>query len=191
MRKIVFDIETKNAFQDVGKAEPELLDISLVGVYDSQTDSYSSYLEGDLPQLWPLIESADMLIGYNSDHFDIPLLNKYYPGDLRSIKSLDLLKEVRQALGRRLRLDSIAEGTLGENKSASGLQAIAWWKSGEIEKIREYCLKDVEITKKVYDYARANNMLKYKDLNTIRELRIDASKWEEKEDASLTHTLPF
>jgi len=191
MRKIVFDIETKNAFQDVGRAEPELLDISLVGIYDSRTDSYSSYLEADFPKLWPIIEAADMLIGYNSNHFDIPLLNKYYPGDLTRIKSLDILKEVKNALGRRLRLDAIAEGTLGTNKSASGLQAIQWWKSGEIEKIREYCLKDVKITKEVYDYAREHNCLKYKDLNTVREIKLDASKWEEKEDTSLTHTLPF
>ena len=45
MRKIVFDIETKNFFHDVGKNDPTLLDIALVAVYDSETDSYSSYLE--------------------------------------------------------------------------------------------------------------------------------------------------
>ena len=92
MRKIVFDIETKNLFQDVGKNDPVLLDLSLVGVYDGDTDEYSSYLEEELPKLWPLIEKADMLIGYNSDHFDIPLLNKYYPGELTHIKSLDIMK---------------------------------------------------------------------------------------------------
>jgi hypothetical protein len=67
MRKIVFDIETKNIFQDVGKNDPTLLDLSLVGVYDSETNKYTSYLEDELNQLWPIIEKADVLIGYNSD----------------------------------------------------------------------------------------------------------------------------
>src|SRR3989344_8631018 len=99
MRKIVFDIETKNFFNDVGKNDPSLLDIALVAIHDSLTDSYSSYLEEDLIKLWPIIEHSDMLIGFNSDHFDIPLLNKYYPGDLTKIKSLDILREIRNSYG--------------------------------------------------------------------------------------------
>jgi len=193
MKKIFFDIETKNLFRDVGRADPTLLDISVVGVYDSSTNAYRAYLENELPALWPVIESADMLIGYNSDHFDIPLLNKYYPGDLTKIKSLDLLKEIRKVLGRRLRLDAVAEATLGVGKSGSGLDAIVWWREGEVEKVKQYCLDDVRITKDVYDYARTYNMLKYKDLNDIREIKLNTALWEEKEDghSPMTHTLPF
>ncbi len=192
MRKIVFDIETKNVFQDVGKNDPSLLDLSLVGVYDSETNKYTSYLEEELNQLWPIIEKADMLIGYNSDHFDIPLLNKYYPGDLTKIKSLDILKEIKDASGRRFKLDHIAEGTLGINKSGHGLQAITWWKQGEIEKIRQYCLDDVKITKKIYDYALKHGKLKYKDGAKTVSIPLDTSHWETiSEEVSLTHTLPF
>ncbi len=191
MRKIVFDIETKNLFADVGKADPALLDIAIVCVWDSETDSYSSYLEEELPKLWPLIEGADMLIGYNSDHFDIPLLNKYYPGDLTKIKSLDILKEIKNSLGRRLRLDSIAEATLGEGKTADGLQGVQWWREGKIDKVREYCLHDVKITKEVYEFARKHNKLYFKELNNKREIPLDTSKWEEEGDSAMTFTLPF
>ncbi|MBA3550799.1 ribonuclease H-like domain-containing protein [Patescibacteria group bacterium] len=191
MRKIVFDIETKNTFQDVGKNDPTLLDLSLVGVWDSETNKYTTYLENELNQLWPIIEHADILIGYNSDHFDIPLLNKYYPGDLTKIKSVDLLKEIRNSLGRRLKLDHIAEGTLGINKSGHGLQAITWWKQGEIEKIKEYCLDDVKITKKLYDYALKHGKLKYKDGEKNVSIPLNTSTWDILEENSLTHTLPF
>jgi DEAD/DEAH box helicase domain-containing protein len=141
--------------------------------------------------LWPIIEKADVLIGYNSDHFDIPLLNKYYPGDLTTIKSVDLMKEIQKSLGRRMKLDSIAEGTLGINKSGHGLQAITWWKQGEIEKIREYCLDDVKITKKVYDYALKNGKVKYKDAGKTISVPLDTSTWEIPSENSMTHTLPF
>ncbi|MBI2065729.1 MAG: hypothetical protein HYT68_01530 [Candidatus Zambryskibacteria bacterium] len=114
MRKIVFDTETKNFFPDVGKHDPALLDIALVAIYDSETDSYSSYLEEEFNRLWPLLEHADMLIGFTSDHFDIPLLNKYYPGDLTKIKSLDILTEIKKSYGRRMRLEQLAEGTLSK-----------------------------------------------------------------------------
>lgn len=191
MRKIVFDIETRNVFQDVGKNDPSLLDISLVGVWDSETNAYTSYLQEELKDLWPLIEKADVLIGYNSDHFDIPLLNKYYPGDLTQIKSIDLMKEIQKSLGRRMKLDHIAEGTLGVNKSGHGLQAITWWKQGEIEKIRQYCLDDVKITKKVYDYALKNGKVKYKDGGKTVSIPIDTTGWETPIENSMTHTLPF
>lgn len=191
MRKIVLDLETKNVFADVGKNDPTLLDVSLVGVYDSETDSYESYLEEELPWLWPVLERADLLIGFNSNHFDIPLLNKYYPGDLLAIPSLDLLAEIKNVLGRRVSLQSVAEATLGKQKSGHGLQAIEWWKNGEIEKLRMYCLDDVKITKELYEHARTNGVLRYKDYSDIREVRLDTSQWEKAGKRGMTYSLPF
>ncbi|MCH8187255.1 MAG: ribonuclease H-like domain-containing protein, partial [Proteobacteria bacterium] len=170
---------------------PLTLDLSVVCIYDSETDSYDTFFEEELPRLWPILEKTDMLIGYNSDHFDIPLLNKYYPGDLMHIKSLDLLKEIKQSLGKRLKLDSIAKATLGKGKSAHGLQAVEWWKNGEVEKVKQYCLEDVKITKELYDYAKEHGILKYRDFDQIREVKLDTSAWEQQEKSSLTHTLPF
>lgn len=188
---LIFDIETQNTFSEVGANDPVLLSISLLVVYNSATDSYESYLEDELHKLWPTIEHTDMLVGYNSNHFDIPLLNKYYPGDLRAIKSLDLMVEIQNALGRRLRLDDVASATLGAKKSGHGLDAIRWWRAGEIEKIRKYCQKDVELTKRLFDHMREHKSVKFKDLNKMRELTIDTSTWMEKDDGALTHTLGF
>jgi len=191
MRKIVFDIGTKNFFSDVGKNDPTLLDISIVAIHDSETDKYSSFLVDELHLLWPILEHADMLIGFNSDHFDIPLLNKYYPGDLTKFKSLDILKEIYAAFGRRMKLDQIAEGTLGKNKIGHGIEAVDWWKTGEIDKIREYCIDDVRLTKEIYDYAMANNKLLFKEGGKINEIKLDTSKWETPSEHKVTFTLPF
>lgn len=191
MRKIVFDIETKNTFTEVGSNNSADLDLSLIGIYDSETDEYSSYLEDELPKLWPILEQADMLIGYNSEHFDLPLLNKYYAGDLSQIQHLDIMVKVRESFGRRPKLDNLAAGTLGINKSGHGLQAITWWKQGEIEKIRKYCLDDVKITKQIYDYAREKNKLILKEAGKSVEIKLDTSDWETKEDTGMTPTLGF
>ena len=191
MRKIVFDVETSNLFQDVGSSNPADLSISLLAIYDSLEDKYSSFIESEFPSLWPILEKADLLIGYNSNHFDIPLLNKYYSGDLTKIKSIDLLEEIRKVIGRRVRLDQVAQGTLEISKSGHGLQALEWWKKGEIEKVRAYCIDDVKITKELYDYALKNGKLFYKEGPAKLEVKIDTRLWEQVEKTAFTQSLPF
>jgi DEAD/DEAH box helicase domain-containing protein len=191
MRRITFDLETKNFFHDVGSNDPTDLDISVICIHDSLDDQYQSFLEADFNRLWPILEQADMFITWNGDHFDIPLLNKYYPGDLTKIKSLDLMKEVQKSLGRRLKLDTVAEATLNRNKSGHGVEAVEWWQKGEIDKLIQYCTEDVRITKEIYDYAVANRHLKYKDLGAIKEINLDTASWDVPLVHAMTYTLPF
>ena len=191
MRYIVFDHETQNTFEEVGSNESSALDISVASLYDSQTDKYTTVAIDELDTIWPIIEEADALVGYNSNHFDIPLLNKYYPGDLTNLKSIDLLESIRLSLGRRLRLDGVAEATIGAKKSANGLQAVRWWKEGKIDEIKKYCEQDVRVTKKVFDYALKHGHVKFKDGGKKREIPLDTSTWMIKENNAMTHTLLF
>ena len=191
MRKITFDLETKNFFQDVGSNDPADLDISVVCIHDSADDQYKSFLENDFNKLWPILEQADMLITWNGDHFDIPILNKYYPGDLTHIKSLDLMKEAAKVLGRRLKLDTVGEATLGINKTGHGAEAVEMWNKGEIDKLIAYCTNDVKMTKEIYDYAINNSKLKYKEFGAIKELKLNTTTWEVPESSAMTFTLPF
>lgn len=191
MRAITFDIETKNFFQDVGSNDPTALDISVVCIHDSATGEYTSYFEQDFKKLWPILEQSDMLITWNGDHFDIPLLNKYYPGDLKKIKSLDLMKEVQKVLGRRLKLDGVGEATLNRNKSGHGIEAVEWWRNGELDKLVKYCIDDVKLTRELYDYALTNGHLKYKELGEVKSIKLDTSAWNEAESGAMTYTLPF
>ena len=113
MRVVTFDIETADWFGEIDSSNPADLTVALVGVHDSETDAYTSYIVSELPELWKILEHTDVLVGYNSNHFDIPLLNKYYPGDLTHIQSVDLMFEIYKRLGRRLKLDAVAEAKLG------------------------------------------------------------------------------
>lgn len=192
MRAVTFDIETANAFPNLARADQARMEISVVGVHDSETGELTSYVKEEFTKLWPIIERAELLIGFNSDSFDIPILNRYYPGDLTKIPSLDLLTEVYNALGRRVRLQSLAEATLGVGKSGNGLEAIEWWKNGEVDKVRQYCMDDVKITRQLFDYALEHGKLKYKDLGGPREFKLDTKHWKKSSGpASITHTLPF
>jgi len=191
MRYVVFDLETQNTFADVGSNDPRDLSISVGSVYDSETDAYTTVAIDELHLLWPIIEKADALVGYNSNHFDIPLLNKYYPGDITHIKSIDLLESIRESLGRRLRLDSVAQATVGAKKSANGLQAIKWWREGDIESIKKYCEQDVKVTKEVFEYALEHKKVLYKDGMRKKEILLNTSDWQPHTESIMTNSLPF
>lgn len=191
MNYVVFDLETQNIFQDVNSNDPTDLDISVATFYESDTDKYTTVTIDDLESVWPILERADALVGYNSNHFDIPLLNKYYPGDLTQIKSIDLLEYIKESLGRRLRLDSVASATVGAKKSADGLAAVRWWREGKVKEIMKYCEQDVKVTKKVFDYAMEHGHVKFKDGHRKKEIPLDTSSWTEKVEVSMTHSLLF
>jgi DEAD/DEAH box helicase domain-containing protein len=188
MRKIIFDIETDGIITNVGSKEV-FPNMYVVCIYDSETDKFTSYKQEELKNLWPILEKADLLIGYNSDSFDIRILNRYYSGDLTKIASLDLLSEIKNSLGHRIKLDSVAEATLGRKKTGHGTLAMDWWKQGKFEDVINYCIEDVRITKDIYEYALKQGHLKYKDGNAIKEIKLDTSKWDKKANQAITHTL--
>jgi len=159
MSEIVFDIETIGDITDFDN-----LKMTVVSIYDYSTDSYQSFIESELKQLWPLFEKTERIIGFNSEHFDVPILNKYYAGDLFKIPHLDILKVIKESSGSRYKLNDIAKATLQIEKSADGLQAMEWWKEGKIDEIKKYCEQDVKVTKEIYEYGRKNKMLYYPSL---------------------------
>lgn len=176
-KEVVFDIETQSA----AGADFKDMRISVVGVYFYETDEYQCFEEKEFPQLWKRLEKSDRLIGYNSRYFDTPILNNYYPGDLNRFSQLDMLEQIHKALGFRLKLDDVAAATVGVRKSGHGLQAVEWWKQGEIQKIKDYCLQDVKVTKAVYEYGLKYGALAYEDrLGGRKAIPVDFSR---KEDA--------
>lgn len=191
MRVITFDIESVSDSAVHGHIDVNEQELTVVAIHDSLTGEYSSYFKEDLPKLWPILERADMLIGFNSDTFDIPLLNRYYPGNLSHVRSLDLMSEVQKVLGRRIRLQSLAEATLGRGKTGGGMKASEWWKEGKKDEVAKYCIEDVRITRDLYDYALAHGVLKYKDLLDMRDIKLDTSHWETPTEVvpAMTHTL--
>lgn len=191
-KEIVLDIETQNSFADVGGLFHDKLKISLIGVYFFETGEYRAYLEPELPELWPKLERADRIIGYNTKGFDYPVMNAYYPGDLAAFPSLDLLEEISNDLGFRVKLDDVAAATLGYGKSGHGLQAIEFFRKGEIDKLRDYCLMDVKITKEVYEYGKAHGELFYFDRSGVKKpVKVNFLMPEAPARPAINLTMPF
>ena len=189
--EVVLDIETQNTFQEVGGYFTDKLKISIVVAYYYETDTYEAYEEHELGTLFQKLEKSGRIIGYNSKGFDLPVMNNYYAGNFLDFVNLDILEEIHKALGFRLKLDDVAAATVGHRKSGHGLQAVEWWKQGEIQKIKDYCQQDVKVTKDVYEYGVKYGALAYEDrLGGRRAIPVDFSEKAE-EKASINLSMGF
>ena len=197
--EVVYDIETKNFFNDTDLRNPEDLGISVVSAYRREMDDDLREVSGEMKSfwtpealtvvgadefifdhMWEWFEEADRIIGYNSFGFDNPAMNGIYEkGDFTKLKHFDVLDEIRKSFGHRVKLDSVAKETLGQGKIAGGADAVVWWAKGDPESLanlKKYCEMDVEVTKGVYDFGLKNKKLKFKDRwNELREIEVDFS----------------
>ena len=173
LKKIVLDLETQKSFQDVGgRGKNHLLKVSVACIYDYSTEKYSSFEEHELNRLAPILQTADQIIGYNIKDFDFEVLQPYLNFNIQQIPYLDLLEEIEKVLKHRIKLEVVAQGTLGSGKSGSGLEAILYFQNGRMDLLKKYCLDDVKITKQIYDYVLRNNKVLYKDFFKTKEVGI-------------------
>ncbi|MCD4750943.1 MAG: ribonuclease H-like domain-containing protein [Thermoanaerobaculales bacterium] len=156
-RVVVFDLETQRSFDEVGgRTQMHRLGVSVGVAYRYDTDEYLVVNEETLDQLIDLLFQAELVVGYNIKGFDYEVLRGYSDLDFGGLPTHDLMFDLEKRLGFRPKLESVASATLGTGKSADGLQALEWWRQGEIDKIAQYCREDVRITKELYDFGKRN-----------------------------------
>lgn len=185
LNKIVLDLETQKEFAEVGgRGKPHLLKVSVAGVYSYRDGKYQIFEERELHRLGELISAADQLIGYNIRYFDLQVLKPYLNFAFEKIPVLDMLEEVDKALGHRISLEAIAQATLGTGKIGTGLNAVRLWRAGQLDELRKYCLRDVEITKDVYEYGKKHGKLLYRDFFETRSLTVLFPEAEARKDVA-------
>jgi len=159
---VYFDLETQKSADEVGGWNHiDLMGMSIGVTFSTERGDYRVYGEPEINALIEEIQKADLVVGFNQIRFDYKVLEGYSVFDFTQVPSLDMLVDLNEKLGHRLKLDSIAQATFGCEKTAEGLQAIEWYRQGKLLEIAEYCLYDVKITKMVHEYGRAHGHLHY------------------------------
>jgi DEAD/DEAH box helicase domain-containing protein len=176
---LVIDIETQRSFQEVGGYENlDKLGVSVACAYDSATKEFLTFRENELEKLFLLCEKR-LVVGYNIRGFDLPVLQAYWEKhghDWKTLDIFDIMYDLESLTRTRyLKLEYVARGTLGVGKMADGLQALAWWKEGKMDLIIEYCLKDVELTRDIFQYGRTHGFVKLQrtEDGTPQEVRVN------------------
>ncbi|MEE8433477.1 MAG: DEAD/DEAH box helicase [bacterium] len=182
-RTIFFDLETKFSADEVG-GWSNIMDMGMaVGViYDTIDGDFHVYLEHEMPALIAHLRNADLTVGFNHLDFDLrvvagsepteELRNRLYL-ELRGLTHFDILAELKKVLGHRLKLDSLVRPTLEEGKSADGLQSLQWYKEGRMDLIIDYCKQDVDVTRRLFEYALEHRHLLYDSRSGIKTVALD------------------
>lgn len=187
---IVLDLETKHTFREFD--DPKKLGISVCAIYDYADKSGRVFTEDELSELFPILERASYIVGYNIRTFDLPVLQAYYPGDITRLSMFDILDAIRDSIGRRIGLNDVAFATLAEKKTGHGLMAIDYYKEGRWDELKKYCLDDVMVTKKLFDYGIEKGEIFY--MNESGKVKIPVSWGSYMEDSGNNETaltLPF
>lgn len=170
---LVFDLETQKTFDEVGGREHlDRLLVSVAGVYSYQRNTFLTFTEKEIFRLLQLLEEASLIIGFNVKRFDYKVLEPYYHHrTLDHLPTLDILEEVVHRLGHRVRLQSLAQATLGRGKLGDGLDAIRFFRQGQMDKLRQYCLEDVTLTRDLFEFGKKHQKLYYYD--RTGQIRLD------------------
>ena len=173
---VYFDLETKHSADEVGGwSHIDKMGMSIGVTYSTARGGYKIYGEPEVEELIKELQRADLVVGFNHIRFDYRVLEGYSIFDFSQVPSLDMLVELDKILGHKLPLDSIAQATLGCEKTAEGLQAIDWFREGKMAEIAEYCLFDVKITKLVHEYGAAHGHLFYTNKYGKNKLKVEVN----------------
>lgn len=171
MNWITFDIETYSPSKS-DKINTSELRVSVIGAYISWIDKYVAFMEDDAKYFINLMKEADLIIGWNHEWFDLPVLQKYSDYNLKNLPSYDLMLEMEKVVGFKLKLDNVAKANLGEHKTDSYEQFKHYHWNKEWYKLIDYCMNDVRLTNQIFMKAVNEETIKYFDLHTIREVKV-------------------
>ncbi|MBW1909135.1 MAG: DEAD/DEAH box helicase [Deltaproteobacteria bacterium] len=172
-RLLILDLETQKSAQDVGGWQnTHLMRVSVAVIFDTAEERFHVFHEDKIEDLLDYLQKADLIIGFNIKKFDYRVLSAYTNNDLKALPTFDILEDIHNRLGFRLSLDHLATETLNRGKTADGLQALEWFRQGEMEKLIEYCRQDVIVTRDLFQYGLENGHLIYREKRSERRLRL-------------------
>jgi DEAD/DEAH box helicase domain-containing protein len=172
-RILVFDLETQKLAQDVGGWQNvHLMQVSVAVVFDTLKDRFHVYEESEVNALLDHLEKADLVVGFNVKRFDYRVLSAYTTKALSKLPTFDMLQDIYHRLGFRLSLDHLASETLNQGKTADGLQAVKWFREGNMEKLIDYCRNDVAVTKDLFFFGLEKGHLVYREKQQNERVRL-------------------
>lgn len=173
MQPMIYDIEIVNAIRPKNEADelPDIvycagwhdhanMGISTICAYDYATGRFRVFLNDNMDEFLELARQR-LMVGFNSIPFDDAVIMAEYGDDYQPARSYDILREVWAAagLGSQFKfpthagygLDAVARANHLQGKTGHGALAPVQWQRGELGSVIDYCLQDVDITRRLLD----------------------------------------
>lgn len=170
IKTLVYDCEILGDPTILGWENYEELGITVIGTWqDGQLIAYDMGDPFYLDIFQEAIYSAQKIIGFNNHQFDDPLLAAHGIEFPKNCKNIDILADIRELSGQPRRyvrgvtrrgydLNSVANANGLGQKSGSGAQAPTLWKAGKHQEVIDYCLNDVNLTRRIYEIMQRREL---------------------------------
>lgn len=166
-RIIFFDLETRLWAEDLDPEDPQhgwdLLregkgGASAIALYDTKMQFCYTYDDHCALDCAKHLEAADMVVGFRSEAFDIPVIEGLIGRKLRLKARYDIYEEMAQRNAERgivggkgdFTLDTVCKRNLGRGKIDHGKNARELARQGKFGRLFCYCLDDVHLTKDLF-----------------------------------------
>jgi DEAD/DEAH box helicase domain-containing protein len=176
---LVLDVETQYLSQEVpgGWSAVDKFRVAVVVSWDEK-NGMRHWFEEDCPRLLEELRNFSPIVTFNGENFDFKVLSAYGPVDFLYAKSTDMLPILSKKLGFRIKLETLAQATLGVGKTGSGTESVEWWRSGDPvqrQKVVDYCKKDVELTRDLYLFGKKHGYVIVEDFKSGGRRQIPVS----------------
>lgn len=160
---LVFDLETRLGPKDLQPNDEEAGwealrrgegGISAICVYDVDQKWLYIYDDQSIEKAVRHMESADVLVGYCTESFDIPCLEGALGRKMRIKQHYDIYTEIKVAnakkgiIGRKgdFTLGSVCQRCFGRGKTDHGGNVVELLRAGKVADVFNYCSQDVKLT---------------------------------------------
>jgi len=169
---IVFDCEIKHEIDGkiVTWATHHKMGVSVAVAHHYKTGDTKVYLDDNLTDLYTELNAADMVVGFNTLGFDVPLLNatrthshtgeEIIRPDVKLNNHYDMLYWSRRATGWNtsgrfpsgLKLDEHLKHMFCIEKTEDGADAPKFYQGGKMGRLISYCIADVARERKLFEH---------------------------------------
>lgn len=152
----------------------------------NQKHGFKDWFVGEGESLLGYLASFDQVVGFNTVYFDYRVIDgdlavlrgvvkdlhpeaskgiriPYFTQEMLKGKTVDMLLDVEEALGYRLKLEALTEPTLGRSKSMAGVMAPIEWQKRDRHRVIGYCRDDVALERDLYLSGIKNGRVVYND----------------------------
>jgi len=154
----------------------------------NQKHGFKDWFAGESEGLLGYLTSFDQVVSFNGLWFDyrvidgdLALIRKvvpdlhpeasrgvripYFTQEMLKGKTVDMILDVEEAIGYRLKLEALTEPTLGRSKSMAGVMAPIEWQKRDRHKVIGYCRDDVALERDLYLAGLKAGRVVYTDKN--------------------------
>jgi DEAD/DEAH box helicase domain-containing protein len=169
---LFFDLEIRRSLEEMGNDWDNVRrggGVSVLCIWDDQAGRPFFYDDHTLSDAASHLESADVVVGFNSAWFDLPLVCNHLDRNVLVKEHLDLFAIIKSALAREGKswkghgLDAVCSATIGRGKTGHGAHAPDLAREGRWAELTNYCLSDVLLTRDLALFIQKNGFILDRD----------------------------